>query len=605
MARGAGAAISETRGSSNVLALLGFGAVIAALYFARSILIPLALAFLFTFVLTPLVERLQALKLGRALSVLLAVFLTLTIIVGVGWIGSVQLVELASQLPQYKDNIHHKLEGFQVQKAGSKSGVVGKLSSSLQQIGDLFSEPEARATARSPKQVVMPVRVVEPARNLVQYARDLVGPLLKPLETAAIVIIFTVFMLFERESLRNRLLRLVGQEQLSLATKALGDAAERVSRFLLMQLVVNCSFGLILGVGLWAIGVPNALLFGVMGALLRFIPYVGTLAAIVMPLLLTLAVFDTWTPLLLTIALFVVLEVTLANVVEPWLYGAHTGISSLAILVAAVFWASLWGPVGLILSTPLTVCLVVLGRHVPHLQFLDILLGDEPVLLPAERFYQRLLALDVDEARSIIQAGVKTSPLVQVYDEIIVPALSMAEQDRYRSELRDASLEFICQSTGEIVREVGGLQAEAPVLRSPGRRIICFGASDAADEVTAAMLAQLLERAGFIALGFSLSPPPVSIIEQLSSDDSTDIVCICALPPLAAMHARSLAKELRTRFPALTVVVCLWATPEGQTERTEKLVGEKILGTLAAAIEEVANLSAGDLASPKPADAVA
>ncbi|MDQ2948759.1 MAG: AI-2E family transporter [Acidobacteriota bacterium] len=598
MARVSAAAVPTTRASSNALALLGFGAVVAALYFARSILIPLALAFLFTFVLTPLVVRLQGLKLGRAPSVLLAVFVTLTIVMAVGWMVSVQLVELASQLPQYKVNIQHKLEGLEIPKAGTQTGVWGKLSGSFQQIGDLFTEPEARAPAGARKQVVMPVRVVDPPRNLAQYARDLLGPLLKPLETAAIVIIFTIFMLFERESLRNRLLRLVGPEQLSLATKALGDAADRVSRFLLMQLVVNCSFGLILGIGIWFINIPNALLFGVMGALLRFIPYVGTLAAIVMPLLLALAVFDTWTPLLLTIGLFMVLELTIANVVEPWLYGAHTGISSLAILVAAVFWASLWGPVGLILSTPLTVCLVVIGRHVPHLQFLDILLGDEPVLLPAERFYQRLLALDVDEARSIVQAALKTDSLVQVYDEIIVPALSIAEQDRYRSELRDASLEFICQSTGEIVQEVGSNLAKAPVPVALGRRIICFGADDAADEVTAAMLAQLLERAGYVALGFSLSPSPVSVLEQFSSGDAGDIVCICALPPLAAMHARSLGKDLRTRFPELTIVVCLWATTDAQIERAEKLVGEKVVSSLATALAEVANLS-----SPVPANA--
>jgi predicted PurR-regulated permease PerM len=513
---------------------------------------------------------------------------------------SVQLVELVSQLPQYKDNIDRKLEGLQIPKAGAKTGVLGNLSVSLEQIGDLFSQPESRGPAGARKQVITPVRIVEPPRNLVQYARDLLGPLMKPLETAVIVIIFTVFMLFERESLRNRLLRLVGQEQLSLATKALGDAAERVSRFLLMQLVVNASFGLILGIGLWFIQVPNALLFGVLAGLLRFIPYVGTLAAIVMPLLLALAVFNTWTPLLLTFGLFVVLELTIANVIEPWLYGAHTGISSLAILVAAVFWASLWGPVGLILSTPLTVCLVVLGRHVPHLQFLDILLGDEPVLLPAERFYQRLLALDVDEARSVVQAALKTDSLIHVYDEIIVPALSLAEQDRYRSELRDASLEFICQSTGQIVQELGANAAEELPPRRSGYRVICFGASDAADEVTAAMLSQLLDLAGYVALSFSLLPSPVAVLEHFSTGDATDIVCVCALPPLAAMHARSLGKELRTRFPELTILVCLWATTDPQIERTEKLVGEKVVSTLAGAMAEVANLS-----SPEPANMLA
>ncbi|MGI8741882.1 MAG: AI-2E family transporter [Bryobacteraceae bacterium] len=573
--------------ASSALGFLGFAAAMAALYFARTILIPFALALLFAFVLTPLVMRLQSLKLGRAPSVLTAVVLALGILLSVGWMVSTQLVSLAGQLPQYKNNIQRKLTALQ----GSQTGMFAKLSASLQQISEALPAPQS-APLSSRKQTVLPVRVVEPPRNLMQYAAELLGPFLKPLETGAIVAIFTVFMLFERESLRNRLLRLVGQKQLSLATKALGDAAQRVTRFLLMQLVVNSSFGTLLGVGLWFIGVPNALLFGVIGALLRFIPYVGTLGAIILPLAVALAVFNSWTPLLLTLGLFLVLELTLANVVEPWLYGAHTGISSLAILVAAVFWAALWGPVGLILSTPLTVCLVVIGRHVPHLQFLDILLGDEPVLLPAERFYQRLLALDMDEARTVVQAALKTMPLADVYEDVIVTALSMAEQDRYRSELRDATMEFICESTSEIVEELAATHEE-PVPAAPeGARILCFGASDAADEVTAAMLSQLLARAGYVAMSFPLNPPPLSVIEQFSSDDATDIICVCALPPLAVMHARSITKDLRDRFPELTVLVCLWEITDAQLDRTEKLIGQKIVTSLAGALERIAQLSA-------------
>ena len=575
------AAKVERSGVPAGLAALGFVAVIAVLYIARPILIPLALALLFSFALTPVVTAFQKIHLGRAPAVLLVVALSFSALAGAGWLVTGQMVELASRLPKYKDNIHRKLEALQ----GSKTGILSTLSSSLQQIGDDLSFSEKPAKSLTATQTPVPVEVMEHPRNMLQYGREVVGPLLKPLETIAIVVIFTIFMMLERESLRNRLLRLVGQGQLSQATNALTDAAERVSRFLVLQALVNSGFGLLFAAGLWLIGVPNALLFGVMAGLLRFIPYVGTLCAAALPLALSLAVFDSWRPPLMVFVLFLLLELTVANFLEPWLYGSHTGISSLAILVAAVFWASLWGPVGLILSTPLTVCLVVIGRHVPHLQFLDIILGDEPVLLPAERYYQRLLALDVDESRKIVQEALANTPLVQVYDEIVVTALTMAEHDRYRSALPDTSLEFICQSTSEIVEEVGMSRKDSSPNKTSGRRILCFGAYDSADEITAAMLSQSAEDAGFVAMPFALNPSPVKILEEFSGGES-DVVCICALPPLAVMHARSMAGEIRGRFPKVKILICLWVSNASQLERAEKLVGAKVVTTLAGAIEE-------------------
>ena len=574
--------------TSAAITALGFVAAMAGLYFSRPVLIPLALALLFSFALTPLVVRLQRVGVTRSLSVVLVVMLAVGVMGGLAWLVSAQIVELASRLPNYKDNIQRKFDSLK----GPNAGMVGRISGSLEEIGQEFSPAAQSSSSKNEKQRIVPVQVVQPPRSIMQAAQDLVGPLLKPLETLAIVVIFTIFMLLERESLRNRLLRLIGQGQLSLATTALNDAAGRVSKFLLMQALVNCCFGTLFGLGLFFIGVPNAFLFGVLAALFRFIPYVGTLSAAALPLILTLAVFDNWRPPLLTLGLFLVLELTIANVIEPWLYGQHTGISSLAILVAAVFWASLWGPVGLILSTPLTVCLVVIGRHVPHLQFLDILLGDEPVLLPAERFYQRLLALDVDEARRIVHEALKTRPVVEIYDEVIVAALGMAEQDRYRSELRDASLEFICQSSSEIVEELIHSQPrELTPTGAIGRRVLCFGAYDAADEITAAMLAHVAEGAGLVALPFSLVPPAVKVLEQFSSD-ARDIVCICALPPLAVMHARSMVREVREHFPTVSVLVCLWVPSQADVDRMEKLVEAKVVTTLAGASEELAKLYA-------------
>jgi predicted PurR-regulated permease PerM len=271
------------------------------------------------------------------------------------------------------------------------------------------------------------------------------GPILGPLETGVMVIVFTLFMLMKREDLRNRIIRLAGQRRLNLMTQALDDAATRLSRYLLLQFLVNACYGLLFGIGLYFIGVPHALLWGVVGALLRFVPYVGTLIGAAFPIVMALAVFPTWTQASLAFSLFVVLELVISNFVEPWLYGAHTGISSLAILVGAVFWTILWGPLGLILSTPLTVCLILLGRYVPQLGFVEVLLGDEPVLSPEEHFYQRLLAMDQDEARNIAQGYLQDNSLGSLYESVLIPALSLAEQDRHMDTLDEKRTNFIFQ----------------------------------------------------------------------------------------------------------------------------------------------------------------
>lgn len=569
--------------TSAAITYFGFAGVLAGLYFAKAILVPFALALLFAFVLTPAVLKLQRVGFGRAPAVLFAVLVTLgTLTVG-SWLVTLQMVDLAEQLPKYKDNIHRKLEAM----SGPNKGVIGKLSDAVQQLGDEFTAKRAAADQSKPVRV----EVVEHSRNIFESASHVIGPLMKPLETVVIVVIFTIFMLLERESLRNRLLRLVGQGQLTLATEALNDAAGRVSKFLLMQFVVNTTFGLLFGAGLWVIGVPNALLFGVFAAVFRFVPYVGTLAAGSLPLILSFAVFDGFKQPLIVLGLFLFIELTTANVVEPWLYGSHTGISSLAILVAAVFWASLWGPVGLILSTPLTVCLVVIGKHVSQLQFLNVLLGDDPVLLPAERYYQRLLALDADEARSVLQDAVKKTTLAEAYDDVVLTAMAMAEQDRYRNDLNPASMDFICQSTSEIVEELG---SSAPAEETPhpsiDRKVMCFGADDFADEVTASMLAQLLSREGYVALPFGTNPSPVHVLEQFS-DGSKDIVCLCALPPLALMHARTKVKQIRERYPDVSVVVCLWGMMDAQLARIQRLIPETIVMSFAGAVKEIAVLT--------------
>lgn len=557
------------------LTVLAVLASLAALHWAQAILIPLALAFLLSFALTPVVVWLQRMHLGRAPAVLLTVTVSLALLVAGGWFVAGQLMDIATQLPQYRANVHHKLEALQ----GSTRGRFGRLAQNFSEMSDELGSQLPGATPTK----AVPVQVVEKSPGSFTSARDLFGPLVTPLEDLGIVVIFTIFILFEKDKLRDRLLRLVGLGQLGLATKALDDAAAGVSRYLQMQLLVNTSAGLLFAFGLVLIGVPHAFLWGALLGLLRFVPYVGSPVAAAMPVLMTVVASDGWMRPLLTIGLFLVLEIVIAQFVEPWLYGTHTGISSLAILAAGVFWGFFWGPVGLILSTPLTVCLVVLGRHVPSLEPLQILLGNEAPLEPEVRYYQRLLALDASEAREIVVTALKEQSLEEVYDQILLPALSIAEQDRYRSEVRDARMDYICQSTSQIVEELGNSTDIPPALPSKaiGGRLFCIGASDSADAITASMLVQVFERQGWQAVALA----DESSITQANADDT---ICLCALPPLALMHARSLAKQLRSRFPKTKILVCLWGLPEEHVERATHLLSERMVSSMKTAIEAVA-----------------
>ena len=299
----------------------------------------------------------------------------------------------------------------------------------------------------------MPVQIVQTRTSGLAELPDLVKPFLAPLGRAGMVLIFTIFMLVKREDLRNRLLRLVGLGQLNMMTQALDDAAQRVSRYLFMQFLVNAGFGTLFAIGLYFIGVPNPVLWGALAGILRIVPYVGTIFAATLPIILSLAVFDGWLPPLLVFLLFAGLELIIGNFVEPWLYGAHTGISSLALLVTAVFWTVLWGPAGLILSTPLTVCVVVLGRYFPQLSFLHILLGDEQALEAEAQLYQRLLAMDQSEARTIVDSFLEGRPLIELYDSVLIPALSLAEQDRHNGTIDTTHEEFLFLSINEMIAE--------------------------------------------------------------------------------------------------------------------------------------------------------
>jgi predicted PurR-regulated permease PerM len=615
-------AISRRASDSSGLPLFVMVAgAVAVLYLARDVLVPFAIALTLTFLLTPLVRLLQRAHVPRILSVLAVILVSGALAIGLAWILAGQLFNLANDLPKYRENIDARIQGLRMPKSPLRQA-----ANNVKEIGQEISGTQASTPSPAPAVVVRgkravvassptkpgQVEIVQADRSDLQYLLDLGAPIVRPLLTVGLVLVFTVFMLIEKSELRNRLLRLAGVKRLNTVTVALDDAAKRVSKYLLMQVLVNVSFGVLFATGLFFIGVPNAALWGALGAVLRIVPYVGSLIAAAFPLILSLAVFPGWLPPVLVVALFATLELVIGNLVEPLLYGANTGISPLAILVTTVFWTVLWGPAGLILSTPLTVCAGVLGRYFPQMAFLHILLGDEPALEPAAAFYQRLLALDHPEAHNVAELFLKDHPLVSLYDSVFIPALAMAERDRHEGSLDHDREQFIFLNCSEMIAEFSDYRSEPiraakddsaaplvpPIEIQPrpifAGRILCVPASDEADSITASMLAQLLEQGGHMTI--SLPVEGVMPVLQTLNPSPGDVICISALPPFALARSKSLSRELRTRFPKVPVIVGIWGfTGEGnQTSvQPDPARSERILTTLAEAIERIDEIKTG------------
>jgi predicted PurR-regulated permease PerM len=587
---------------------------IAALYFAREILIPLAFALILTFVLSPVVALLQRSHIGRVASVAVTVLVTMAVAGCVGGIVVIQLVDVAKDLPRYRQNIQAKMAALRI----PTEGPLGLAANSLKEIAAELSSPWAPAPESGPPAqnrnqlappgtpgLPLPVQIVQQPAGGLDYLRDLVQSVLRPLALTGLVLLFTVFMLIKRFDLRHRLFRLVGLGQINMMTQALDDAAQRVSRYLLMQILVNASFGALFGLGLYCIGVPTPALWGALAGILRIVPYIGTMIAAALPIALSLVVFDNWLPPLLVFLLFAGLELITGNFVEPWLYGANTGISSLALLVAAIFWTILWGLAGLILSTPLTVCVVVLGRYVPQLSFLHILLGDEVVLGAEAQIYQRLLAMDQAEAQAIVDRFLKEKPLLELYDSVLIPALNLAEQDRHKGAIETTREEFLFLSINEMIAELSEYKlahdsshaedaaAESGPAERLSARIICLPANDRADEVTAAMLAQLLEQAGHTTLSLPIAHASLAEMLALLEIRPDDVICISALPPYAFQPARTMCKLIRERFPKVKLVIGVWGF-SGDTEkakaRFERAQPDRLVASLAQAVEQIQEL---------------
>jgi predicted PurR-regulated permease PerM len=559
-----------------ILVSLLVGGVI--LYVAQAVLMPMALAVLLTFLLAPVVGFLERRRLGRVVPVLAVVVLMFVVLGGITWAVVLQFVSLSGELPRYRDNLKQKIADV---RGAGQGGVLEQVQSAAKDVTEELQKDAPAATpGDKPLPVPMPVVVRSAPTGLWQLPS-----LLEWLGSAAVVFILVIFMLLERQELRNRLIRLIGYGRLTATTRALDEAGQRISRYLLMQTIINGSFGLGIGLGVFLIGIPYAVLWGFLAAVLRFVPYVGPWAAAALVTLFSLAVSPGWLQPLLVVGLFVILELPTNMVMEPMLYGQSAGASQVALLVAAVFWTWLWGPLGLMLATPLTVCLVVLGKHVPEMEFITVLLADHPAMEPDVSYYQRLLAMDSDEATQIVDEYRKTHPLEAVYDHVILPALNHAKRDRQRGRLSDDDERFIWQATRDIVEELGAEHVPSASPSPDGStgpgddasgalrkvRVVGCPARDEADALALLMLQHLLDRARW---EVEIASPHLLVSEALAlvETQTPAVVCIGALPSGGqASHTRHLCKRLRTRFPDLKILVGRWGVKES-TEEIRDLV---------------------------------
>ncbi len=533
--------------------------VIAALYFGRDILIPLALATLLAFILTPLIGLLRRYWVPRLAAIGAAVTVALMLVALVSIAVGAQLVQLANDLPVYQRNISLKIE--RLKELSPSDGLVSRVSNALRSLEQQLSPRAKPQPPEQAKQEVerqpdpVPVVVEPPPRRPLEVLQSVAQPLLGPAGTAGLVIVFVIFILLEREELRDRFIKLFGGDDLQRSTQLISDAANRVSGYLLMQLIVNISYGIPVGLGLAIIGVPNAVIWGVLAAVLRFIPYLGPWLAAFFPIVIAVGSEPGWSMVLWTIGLFVVLELLSNNILEPWLYGASTGLSSFAVILAAIFWTVLWGPVGLFLSTPLTVCLVVIGRHVPRLAFLDMLLGSEPVLSPAQRFYQRLLSVDHEEALDLAETEIANGSERAFYDDVALAALIHAEANRMQVD-DPAMRRSLTESLAGVLDELEEGQTRGDPVPT-ALRLACIAGRTELDFGAAILLAHRLRSLGHEAVAHpstSLAPHAVGAPDL----GQVDGIFLCYLSPNPGVYVRHACRRLSRHAGKFHLSLCLF-----------------------------------------------
>ncbi len=619
----------ELPGLSGLMTLAVCVVVVAALYLAREVLIPITLAVLLSFLLAPLAAVLRRARLGRGPAVILAVLFALGVIASLGGVIGGQVAQVASDIPRYTATIEAKAATVRRFTSGRLFSVLGGLGKRIEQVGSgaNAAKPDPGLSPQAAPPPPLPVELHQPPVSPLELAERIISPVLGPLATTAIVFIVAVFILLQQEDLRDRLIRLFGAEDLHRATAALDDAARRLSKYFLTTLAINTLFGLVIGTGLLLIGVPNPVLWGILAALFRFVPYVGTFMAAAVPIVLAAAVDPGWSTLLWTASLFLITEPIMGQVVEPLVYGRSTGLSPVSVVVAAIFWGWLWGPIGLILSMPLTLCLVVLGRHVKRLEFIDVVLGDRPALTPVESFYQRMLAGDPDEAQDYAEILLRHRSLSSYYDEVAVQGLLLAANDAERGVLTTEQIAVIEAALEELVDELSDHDDidpnpddadDDPVAPPPQERdlpkrpapasdflapdllapdflapedlppqwrgeapILCVAGRGPLDRAASIMLAQLLDKHGLKARTISHADAARGTIANLDVS-GVAMVCMCYLEISGSpSHLRYLLRRLRARLPDAPILVGLWPSDETalNDERLRVAIGADYFAT--------------------------
>ncbi len=563
--------------------------IVGALYFAREILIPFALAVLISFVLSPLASLLRRTGLPRAASVIVVVTLSFGAILGIGAIGASQIAQLAEKLPQYQANLQEKIRA--VKGATSSNGAVSQATKVIEDLGREISKTTATpqpnpAAVGAP----IPVEIHAPNTNPLKVASELLQPILGPLASTGLVVIFVIFLLLQREDLRDRVIRLLGTKSMHRTTEAMDEAATKLSRYFLLQTVLNAGFGIVVGLGLWLIGVPSPLLWAIFTMLLRFVPYIGSIIAAALPVALAAAVDPGWSMVGWTIALFAIGEPLMGQAIEPLVFGHQTGLSPVAIVVAATFWTWLWGPIGLVLATPLTLCLVILGQYTQRLEFLNLILGDQPPLTPSEGIYQRLIAHDPVEVFEQAEQQLKEKTLVDYYDQVVLPGLALAQRDVRGDELASERQQMLLNGVYQLVENLAehqdvAIESEAlnteklpakdqgapdaksspDPVRPVEASILSIGGSNTVDHAAAALFAHASAHAG---LGVKLpeSQGLAGIAQTAASLDAIQLVCVSFVGDARASQIRFIVRRIRRRFPGIKVMIGLWGMMPGDSE---------------------------------------
>ena len=626
--------------TTRLLTVISTTLVVLTLYVAKEILLPIALAIFLSFLLTPLIRRLERHGMARVPAVLITAVFAFTALGLTGWLVTNQIIDLSEKLPGYRGNLISKVRSI----SGAAQGKIGKATETIKEIGveltqedrdkteitlkgesnyngqsqertglwDYLLQEEASRAGKIGTDEAVAVKVVALPPSPLEQLQTWLGPLVSPLTTAGIVVVLVLFLSIYREDMRNRFLQLVGTTHLRTTTEALDQATHRVMRLLRMQLLANTIYGVAVGTGLYLIGIPNAFLWGVLGVVLRFLPFVGPWIVAAMPLTLSMAVFDDWSHSLLALGLFVIVELTLNNAVEPLLYSKDTGMSTVGIIIAAIFWTWFWGPVGLLIAMPLTVCLVIAGTYVPQMRYLTILLGDRSTLPLEEQFYQRLLALDDEEADHLAELYLHENSRQELYENLLIPSLLLGERDRHHGLLSQKQEQMVIETTQELVEEFeedemtasDAAETSTTLPALPNKRVLCVPGNDKADEITSIMLSQLLESKGIPTETRTTDSLAAELVEYLE-EDNADILVITALPPRASRHARYLCKRIRAVKPDLPIVICLWNGSEltRTLKRLDRAGATSYVHTLDEAVEEIV-AQCQRAAAPKAVDAI-